>query len=61
MNNNISVKSKDGLRNESGTALGLSICRDLLNIHGGNMIIKSTLGSGSEFIINISQTKNLNL
>ncbi|NBT59735.1 ATP-binding protein, partial [bacterium] len=33
----------------SGLGLGLFICRGIVNLHGGNIGVKSKLGSGSTF------------
>jgi len=34
-----------------GTGLGLSLSYDIVKAHGGELIVKSTLGAGTEFII----------
>jgi signal transduction histidine kinase len=36
-------------RNSGGTGLGLTICRRLVEIQGGEITVKSELGQGSEF------------
>lgn len=41
--------SRPGTANEKGTGLGLRICRDFIERHGGSFQIQSTQGSGSEF------------
>ncbi|HEX2533970.1 MAG TPA: HAMP domain-containing sensor histidine kinase [Chitinophagaceae bacterium] len=38
-----------GTANETGTGLGLMLCREFLNRNGGNMLIESTEGVGSVF------------
>ena len=40
-------------RNKSGTGLGLSICKQIIEKMGGSVSVKSRLGVGSEFIINL--------
>ncbi|MBT7943302.1 MAG: PAS domain S-box protein [Alphaproteobacteria bacterium] len=41
-----STKGTDG---EAGTGLGLHLCKDLVDKHGGEMKIESTVGQGSTF------------
>jgi signal transduction histidine kinase len=41
--------SKDGTNHEKGTGLGLLICKEFVEMHGGNIRIESKLGEGSEF------------
>lgn len=51
-------------RNKGGTGLGLSICKKIIEQMGGNVEVKSTLGVGTSFIINIKtqcKVKNTNL
>jgi PAS domain S-box-containing protein len=36
---------------DSGTGLGLSICYDIIERHGGEIIVKSELGKGAEFTV----------
>ena len=40
-------------RNKSGTGLGLSICKQIIEKMGGSVDVKSQLGVGSQFIINL--------
>ena len=40
-------------RNVEGSGLGLSLTRLLIKEHGGEISLKSELGKGSEFIINL--------
>ncbi|TFH01942.1 MAG: HAMP domain-containing histidine kinase [Calditrichales bacterium] len=40
-------------RNHGGTGLGLSIVKHILNIHGGQVEVDSTLGKGSRFTLKI--------
>ena len=37
----------------NGTGLGLSICRSLVEVMGGDLVVKSDLGKGSKFTVHI--------
>jgi two-component system phosphate regulon sensor histidine kinase PhoR len=39
--------------NAPGTGLGLTICRDIIDIHGGEISVKSQLGEGATFMVRI--------
>ncbi|KAA3652713.1 MAG: HAMP domain-containing protein [Calditrichaeota bacterium] len=39
----------DAVRNESGTGLGLPLVKEIVEIHGGRVAVKSKLGKGSTF------------
>jgi signal transduction histidine kinase len=41
------------LHHVSGTGLGLYICKELINLHGGTIWAKSEIGKGSAFIFKI--------
>jgi signal transduction histidine kinase len=43
------VKSEHGLRNEKGIGLGIQIIHELIQIHKGNMQIRSEKGKGTSF------------
>ena len=40
-------------RNKSGTGLGLSICKQIIEQMGGSVEVKSEVGRGTDFIINL--------
>lgn len=42
--------------NKQGVGLGLSICRELVQAHGGSIEVQSELGRGTDFIVKL-QTK----
>jgi two-component system sensor histidine kinase/response regulator len=48
-------------RNKSGTGLGLSICKQIIGKMGGSVEVKSQLGLGSQFIINLKTKCKINI
>jgi PAS domain S-box-containing protein len=40
-------------RTYEGSGIGLSLIQELVNIHGGSVEVKSTMGMGSEFIVTV--------
>lgn len=46
-----SFQKRGGTRGETGTGLGLVICKRFIELHGGRILARSTLGRGSEFEI----------
>lgn len=38
---------------QKGAGIGLYICREIIKYHGGNILVKSTLGKGSTFTIEL--------
>ena len=50
----IDVKNtSEGTANEKGSGLGLILCKDFVEKHGGNIWVKSTLGEGTEFVFTL--------
>ncbi|MCX6280750.1 MAG: PAS domain S-box protein [Bacteroidetes bacterium] len=42
-----------GTANEKGTGLGLILCKELVDKHGGNIWVESELGKGSKFCVTL--------
>jgi signal transduction histidine kinase len=51
-----SKKSRPGTRGERGTGLGLVICKNLVDLHGGSIGVESQEGEGSNFWVNLPLT-----
>ena len=45
-----------GNHKKQGTGLGLILCKDLIQLNKGKIEIKSEIGKGTEFIIEIPNT-----
>lgn len=49
--------STHGTEHESGSGLGLKLCMSFIEAHGGELTVKSTLGSGSTFSFRLPLVK----
>lgn len=49
--------SHSGTSGEKGTGIGLLLCKELVELNGGQLKVKSTLGKGSTFFFNLPLVK----
>lgn len=52
------ISSTQGTKGEPGSGLGLILCKELVELHGGALTVKSELGRGSEFRIHLPSNIN---
>lgn len=52
------MQSRKGTSNESGSGLGLILCKEFVDKLGGNISVLSAVNEGTKFIINFSKHKN---
>jgi PAS domain S-box-containing protein len=55
------IKISRGTDGEGGTGLGLFICREFVEKHGGKISAESKLGTGSTFLITLPDVKNIEI
>ncbi len=49
--------STKGTNEEKGTGLGLVLCKEIINIHGGEIKVQSEIGTGTKIIFTINKKK----
>ena len=49
------LHSTPGTRNERGTGLGLLLCKEFVELHGGKLLLTSIIGEGSRFAFTLPQ------
>ena len=49
------LHSTQGTHNEKGTGLGLLLCKEFIELHGGNLLLESEVGNGSRFSFTLPQ------
>ncbi len=47
-----------GTEQEKGTGLGLALCKEIVNIHGGKIKVQSKFGEGTKIIFTLNKPKN---
>ena len=50
--------STKGTEQEKGTGLGLILCKEIVNIHSGEISINSVVGKGTNIIFTLNKAKN---
>jgi signal transduction histidine kinase len=46
-----------GTQQEKGTGLGLALCNEIVNIHGGEIKVESKIGEGTKIIFTLPKPK----
>jgi signal transduction histidine kinase len=47
-----------GTKYEKGTGLGLILCKELVNLNGGDLSFESESGKGSEFFLSLPKVQS---
>jgi signal transduction histidine kinase len=50
--------STRGTQQEKGTGLGLALCKEIVNIHGGKITVQSKIGEGTKIIFTLNKPSN---
>jgi PAS domain S-box-containing protein len=50
--------STKGTQHEKGTGLGLALCKEIVNIHGGKITVQSKIGEGTKIIFTLNKPNN---
>ena len=50
---------REDIRSRNGHGLGLSLAQEIIHLHGGTLTLNSTLGIGSEFVVDFRKQTDL--
>jgi len=53
----VRLPDNDGVTREKGSGLGLSICKGIVDLHGGKITVHSKIGEGSKFMFTLPKVK----
>jgi len=53
----VRLPDNDGVTREKGSGLGLSICKGIIDLHGGKITVHSKTGEGSKFMFTLPKVK----